>query len=233
MDNLFVFLLVFKYFEVPAKFQPRVLHWGILGALVMRFAVILSGSALLNAFHWVFYVFGVLIIVTAVRIMMEGEKELAPERNPAIKLFRKFMPVSVRRMDDDHFFVRENGILHATPLFITLLIIESSDLVFAVDSIPAIFAITTDTFIVYTSNVFAILGLRALYFILSGIIPLFVYLKHGISIILLYVGVKMLLMDLYHIPTHVSLFVVVGVLGAAIAASLLFGHGKMKVGSRP
>lgn len=227
VDNLFVFILIFEYFNVPAKFQPRVLHWGILGALVMRFAVITGGSALLNSFHWIFYVFGVLIIITAVRMMTEEEKRLEPEKNPVIKLFKKFMPVSSRKIEDDLFFVHEHGRWAATPLFITLLVVESSDLVFAVDSIPAIFAITTNTFVVYTSNVFAILGLRALYFLLSGIIPLFVYLKYGISIVLCYVGAKMLLMDFIKIPTPVSLAVVVVVLGASILASLMFGKGKI------
>ena len=228
IDNLFVFILIFQYFNVSNRFQPRVLHWGILGALVMRFAVIAGGSALLNAFHWIFYVFGVLIIVTAVRILMEGDKQLEPEKNPAIKLFKKFMPISIRKIEDDKFFVHENGRWAATPLFIALLMVESSDLVFAVDSIPAIFAITTNTFIVYTSNVFAILGLRALYFILAGVLPLFVYLKYGISIVLCYVGVKMLIMEFVKIPTPVSLSVVVGVLTASVLASWIWGQKKEK-----
>jgi tellurite resistance protein TerC len=228
VDNLFVFILIFKYFSVPDRFQPRVLHWGILGAIVMRFLVIAGGSALLNAFHWIFYIFGVLIIITAVKIMMEGDKQLEPEKNPALKIFKKFMPISARKIEDDKFFIQENSRWAATPLFIALLMVESSDLVFAVDSIPAIFAITTNTFIVYTSNVFAILGLRALYFILVGLIPLFVYLKYGISIALCYVGVKMLIMDFIKIPTYVSLAVVVGVLAASVLASLVFSRGKEK-----
>lgn len=227
VDNLFVFLLIFKYFDVPDKFQPRILHWGILGALVMRFLIIFGGSALLHMFNWIFYVFGLVIIVTAVRMIMENEKKLEPDKNPVIRLFKKFMPVSARKIDDDKFFVRENSRWAATPMFIALLVVESSDLIFAIDSIPAIFAITTDTFIVYTSNVFAILGLRALYFLLNSIMPLFVYLKYGISIVLCYVGVKMLIMDFIKISTPVSLAVVVGVLGASILASLMFGKGKI------
>ncbi|OGR84268.1 MAG: tellurium resistance protein TerC [Elusimicrobia bacterium RIFCSPLOWO2_01_FULL_54_10] len=227
VDNLFVFVLIFKYFNVPDKFQPRILHWGILGALVMRFLLIFGGSALLNRFHWIFYVFGVVIIITAIRMLTDGEKKLEPEKNPVIKLFRKLMPVSTGKHVDDHFFVHEHGRWAATPLFIALLVVESSDLIFAVDSIPAIFAITRDTFIVYTSNVFAILGLRALYFLLNSIIPLFVYLKYGISIVLMYVGVKMLIMEYYKIPTLFSLCVVVGILGVSIAASLIFGRSKL------
>ncbi len=221
MDNLFVFLLIFKYFKVPDLYQPRVLEWGIIGALVMRFIIILGGSALLNMFQWIFYVFGVLIIFTAYRMIVDEDKELNHEKNVILRLFKKIMPISSAKVDGHHFFTRENGVLHATPLFVTLLIIESSDLVFAVDSIPAIFAITTDTFIVYTSNVFAILGLRAFYFLLSALMPMFKYLKYGISIVLFFVGVKMLLMEFVHISTAVSLTVVLGVLTASVLVSLL------------
>lgn len=229
VDNLFVFIMIFSYFNVPPKFQPRVLHWGILGALVMRFIIIFGGSALLNAFHWIFYVFGLLIIYTGVRMMMDHEKKLDPDKNFALKIFKKFMPVAVQNIDDKNFFVRVNGKLHATPLFVALVVVESSDLIFAVDSIPAIFAITTDPFIVYTSNVFAILGLRALYFLLSSIMPLFVYLKYGISIVLCYVGVKMLIMEVYKIPTLVSLLIILSILAGSVILSLLFGKKKPKL----
>ncbi len=221
VDNLFVFMLIFKYFQVPDKFQPRVLHWGIMGALVMRFIIIFAGSALLTRFEWIFYIFGVVIIATAYRMVKDEEKKLEPEKNLAVRIFKKFMPVAREHPNDSHFFIREGGVLMATPLFVTLVVVESSDLIFAIDSIPAVFAITTDPFIVYTSNVFAILGLRALYFLLNSIMPMFVYLKYGIAIVLFYVGVKMLLMNFYHVPTMVSLAVVLVVLTSSILLSLV------------
>ena len=222
VDNLFVFLMIFEYFSVPAKFQPRVLHWGILGALVMRFIIIFAGVALLEKFHWIIYVFGALLIYTGFKMAFGEEKKLEPEKNPLIKLLKKIMPVAVRKIDDEKFFIYINGIFHATPLFVVLLVIESSDLIFAVDSIPAILAVTTDPFLVYTSNVFAILGLRALYFLLSSIMPLFVYLKFGISILLCYIGVKMLIMHFYKIPTLASLGVIAFILICSVVASLMF-----------
>lgn len=227
VDNLFVFLMIFDYFKVPDKFQPQVLHWGILGAIVMRFILIFSGAALLQAFHWIIYLFGAFLIFTGVRMAFEGEKEeeLEPEKNLVVRGFSKLVPTVHRKIEDRSFFVRVEGALHATPLFVTLLVIESMDLVFAVDSIPAIFAVTTDTFIVYTSNIFAILGLRALYFLLSGIMPYFRFLKFGISIVLAFVGTKMLVSRFYEIPTPLSLGVVAGVLAASVAASLVFKKG--------
>lgn len=221
VDNLFVFLMIFNYFQVPPQYQPRVLHWGILGAVVMRFLFIFAGVALLNAFHWVTYVFGGLLIFTGIKTIWGEEKKLQPEKNPVLKIFKRIIPVAAREFTDEKFFVRINNTLHATPLFIVLLLIESSDLVFAIDSIPAILAVTTDTFIVYTSNVFAILGLRALYFMLSSIMPLFIYLKYGISIVLCYVGVKMMIVNVYKIPTGFSLAVVAGILAGSILVSIL------------
>lgn len=232
VDNLFVFILIFKYFGVPPKYQPRVLHWGILGAMVMRFIFIFAGVSLLETFHWIIYLFGAMLIYTGAKMAFGEEKKLEPEKNLAIRLFKKIMPIAVRDFTDEKFFVRLNGVLHATPLFVVLLVIESSDVVFAVDSIPAILAITTDIFIVYTSNIFAILGLRALYFVLSGIMPLFTYLKTGISVVLCFVGVKMVLSDLIHIPTVASLGVVVGVLGLSILLSILLRKNVNGVNAR-
>ena len=221
VDNLFVFLMIFKYFGVPEIYQPRVLNWGILGAIVMRFIFIFAGAALLEAFHWIMYVFGAMLIYTGVKMVFEEEKKLEPEKNLALRFFRKVMPVADRGFVDNQFFLKMNGTLYATPLFIVLVMIESSDLVFAMDSIPAIFSITRDPFIVYTSNIFAILGLRALYFLLSSIMPLFIHLKTGISIVLGFIGLKMVLMDVYKISTGVSLAVVGAVLGTSILMSVV------------
>lgn len=229
VDNLFVFLMIFEYFSVPPKLQPRVLHWGILGAVIMRFILIFAGSAVIQKFHWIIYVFGVVLIYTGAKMAFrkDEDKPLEPYKNPIIKLFDRFIPTAHHRKHDEVFFVRENGVLHATPLFIVLLLIESSDLIFAVDSIPAVFAVTTDFTIVYTSNVFAILGLRALYFLLSAIMPLFRYLKTGISIVLGFVGVKMLISHLYPIPIVASLSVIIGVLGGSILLSI-YANGRKK-----
>ncbi|MBI4257586.1 MAG: TerC family protein [Thaumarchaeota archaeon] len=220
VDNMFIFAIIFSYFHVPQIYQPRVLKWGIIGAVLMRFALILAGAAVLEAFHWMIYVFGGAILVTGVRMLVERGKHVEPEKNPAVKLLRKIIPIT-DKMHEEKFFVKTNGVRHATPLFLVLVVVEFTDLVFAVDSIPAIFAITTDTFIVYTSNIFAILGLRALYFLLAGAIRRFAYLKMGLAIILLFVGGKMVLSDLVHISTTVSLAVVLGILGVAILASYI------------
>lgn len=221
IDNIFVFILMFSYFSVPAKYQYKVLFWGILGALVMRGALIMVGTALIDAFHWILYVFGAILILSAIRMALQKEDaELQPERNPVVKLFRRFFPVT-ESYHGGSFFVRQGGKLLATPLFIVLLVVETTDLVFALDSIPAIFAITTDPFIVYTSNVFAILGLRALYFALAGIMDRFHYLKLGLSIVLGFVGAKMLLEAFIHIETWVSLVVVATVLTISVVVSLL------------
>jgi len=219
VDNVFVFALLFGYFAVPAKFQHRVLFWGILGALVLRGAFILAGSALLASFHWVIYVFGAFLILTGIKMALQRNEEMHPERNPVLRLARRWIPVT-EGYRDDKLFVREGGKRLATPLFLVLLLIESTDLVFAVDSIPAIFAVTRDPFLVYTSNVFAILGLRSLYFLLAGVMGKFVYLKLGLSAVLVFVGGKMTLAELVKVPPMISLAVIASLLAIAVAASL-------------
>lgn len=220
VDNIFVFVLIFTYFAVPALYQHRVLFWGIIGALLMRGILIAVGAALLHEFHWIIYIFGGFLIFTGIRMAFHKDEELHPEDNPLVKLFRRFMRVSPNYADDK-FFVRQAGLLMATPLFLVLLIVESTDLVFALDSIPAIFAVTEDPFIIYTSNVFAILGLRSLYFVLAGVIDKFHYLKLGLSVVLTFVGVKMVIAEFYKIPIGVSLGVIAAILTIAIVASLL------------
>jgi len=228
VDNIFVFVLIFSYFSVPDKYQHRVLFWGILGALVMRAALILVGAALIKEFHWIIWIFGAFLIFTGLRMAFHKDEALHPEDNPLVKVVKRFMPVT-REYRGASFFVHEGGKWMATPLLLVLLIVESTDLVFAVDSIPAIFAVTGDPFIVYTSNVFAILGLRSLYFLLAGVMHKFYYLKLGLSAVLTFVGVKMLLPDFsemligvsYKIPTLLSLGVVAAILVVAVVASLL------------
>jgi tellurite resistance protein TerC len=219
VDNVFVIALIFGYFAVPAAYQHRVLFWGILGALVMRATMILAGAALLKEYHWIIYIFGAFLIFTGIKMATHKDEELHPENNPVIKLVRKLIPVT-KDYEGDHFFVRHAGKIMATPLFLVLIMVETTDLVFAVDSIPAIFAVTQDPFIVYTSNVFAILGLRSLYFVLAGVIDKFYYLKMGLAVILTFVGVKMTLVDIYKIPTPASLGVIATVLAVAVIASL-------------
>ena len=221
VDNIFVFLLIFQYFKVHPKYQHNVLFWGILGALVMRFLFIFLGVSLIQQFHWIIYVFGAFLVYTGIKLALDKDKEVHPEDNPVLKVFRKMIPVT-RDYHGQKFFVRKAGKLMATPLMVVLIVIETTDLVFAVDSIPAILAITQDPFIVYSSNVFAILGLRALYFAMSGIMQLFYYLHYGLATILSFVGVKMLLADIYHIPTIYALGFVALVLIASVVASLLF-----------
>jgi tellurite resistance protein TerC len=220
IDNIFVFILVFSYFAVPPKYQYKVLFWGILGALIMRVLLILAGAALIKNFHWVIYLFGALLIFSGIKMALQREGHIEPDKNPLVKLARRVMRVTPE-YHNGNFFTRIRGVLYATPLFLVLLVVESTDLVFALDSIPAIFAITDDPFIVYTSNVFAILGLRALYFALAGIMDRFRYLKVGLSATLVFVGVKMLLSDVAKIPVSVSLGVVIGVLALSAGASLL------------
>ncbi len=220
VDNLFVFTMIFSYFNIPAQYQPRVLKWGIVGALVMRAIFIFLGYELLKLFHWMIYIFGGFLVLTGIKMALQKEKRLEPEKNPLVKLFRRWMPIT----GDFHgkrFFVKVGGVRYATPLFIALLLIESTDLVFAIDSVPAIFAITSDPFIVYTSNVFAILGLRALYFALAGIMGLFRYLQAGLSVVLVFVGFKMMLVDIYKVSTLLSLGIILGVLGLSVLASLI------------
>ncbi len=220
VDNVFVFVLLFSYFSVPAAYQHRVLFWGVLGALVMRGALILVGSVLLETFHWIFYIFGAFLIFTGIRMALQKEQGMQPERNLLVRLVRRFVPVT-EEYEQDRFFVRRAGRTVVTPLLIVLLIIESTDLIFAVDSIPAVFAVTRDPFLVFTSNVFAIMGLRSLYFVFAGIIEKFFYLKLGLSVILTFVGAKMVLADIFHISTLLSLSVIGGVLAVAIIASVI------------
>ncbi len=230
IDNLFVFLLIFSYFGVAGKYQYRVLYWGILGALIMRGLLILGGVVLINKFYWVIYVFGAFLIVTGIRMVFRKEGEIHPERNPVIRLFKWFMPVT-RDYHAQKFFVRQDGRMFATPLFVVLLVINVTDLVFAFDSIPAIIAITRDPFIIYSSNVFAILGLRALYFALAGIMSLFHYLKHGLAAILVFVGGKMVLADVYHISIGIALGVIAGILAISIVASVFHPKRPEKIPS--
>jgi tellurite resistance protein TerC len=220
MDNIFVFVLIFSYFAVPAEYQHRVLFWGILGALVMRGVMIFAGAALIEQFHWIIYVFGAFLIITGIRMAVSKNEAVHPERNPLIRLVRRLVPVT-DGYEGQHFFVRRNGALMATPLFVVLVMVESTDLVFAVDSIPAIFAVTTDPFIVYTSNVFAILGLRSLYFVLRGAVDKFHYLKLSLAAVLTFVGVKMVLTDVFKVPTVVSLLVIVSLIGVGVVASFI------------
>lgn len=213
VDNIFIFLLVFSYFRVSPMYQHKVLFWGILGALIMRMIFIAAGVALIQRLHWIIYLFGTFLILTGIRMALGKRNEINPERNPVIRLFRRFMPVADPHEDEEGtFFVNRNGRYLATPLFIVLLVVETTDVIFAVDSIPAIFAITLDPFIVYSSNVFAILGLRALYFVLAGAMQLCLSLHYGLSAILLFMGLKMLLADIYKIPVSMALGVIAGIL---------------------
>jgi tellurite resistance protein TerC len=220
VDNLFVFLLIFTYFGVRADAQPKVLKWGILGAIVMRMIMIGLGALLLERFHWIIYVFGGLLIVTGIRMFAQKEDMVDLERNPVVRLARRFLPIS-DYYDGSKFFTRTNrGKVLATPLLLVLLVVEWSDLVFAIDSIPAIFAVTRDPFLVYSSNIFAILGLRALFFVLAGMLDRFVFLKTGVAFILVFVGCKMTLSAWLHIPTALSLGVIVTTLALAVVLSL-------------
>jgi len=220
VDNIFVFVLIFSYFAVPPKYQHRVLFWGILGALVMRGTLILVGSTLIDRFHWIIYVFGAFLVYTGIKMFSHDAVKLEPEKNPLVKTARRFLPIT-EDYEKDKFFVKRAGKWLATPLFLVVLFVESTDLVFAVDSIPAIFAITHDPFIIYTSNVCAILGLRALYFLLASVVDKFHYLSTGLAFILSFVGVKMLIVDFYKVPTEISLLVIFIVLGIAIVASMI------------
>jgi tellurite resistance protein TerC len=232
VDNLFVFLMIFQYFATPAQYQHRVLFWGILGALILRAIFIATGSALLSNFHWMIYIFGGFLVVTGIKMFLQGEEKLKPEKNPVVRLFERWVPIS-KSYHGQSFFVRKDGKVHATLLMLVLVIVETTDVIFAVDSIPAIFAITQDPFIVYTSNVFAILGLRALYFMLAGVMEMFVYLKVGLSFVLCFVGAKMLLVDVYKIPIGASLAVIGGVLLLSIIASWLSQRTKTAAAQLP
>jgi tellurite resistance protein TerC len=221
VDNVFVFALLFSYFAVPLKYQHKVLFWGVIGALIMRAVMIAAGAALITRFAWIIYIFGAFLILTGIKMIFKREEEIHPERNPAVRLFKKIVPVT-SDYRGQKFFVRENGVRMATPLFVVLILVEVSDLIFAVDSIPAIFAVTKDTFIVYTSNVFAILGLRSLYFALAGVMDKFHYLKIGLGVVLTFVGVKMILSHTaWKIDTLISLGIIVLILALAVVLSLL------------
>ena len=219
VDNLFVFLLIFRFFQVPPIHQHKVLFWGILGALIMRAIFIAAGVSLIERFHWIIYVFGAFLIYSGIKLFFQDEAEIHPEKNPVLRLFRRWVPVT-KDYVGNKFFVRNPG-LYATPLFVVLLVVETTDLLFAVDSIPAILAITRDAFIVYTSNVFAILGLRSMYFALAGMMEMFRYLHYGLSLVLVFVGAKMLLSHYFEIPTHLALAAVAGVLIISVIASIV------------
>jgi tellurite resistance protein TerC len=221
VDNIFVFLVIFSYFAVPADYQHRVLFWGILGAILLRALFVVAGAALLAQFHWVIFLFGGFLVLTGWKLLGHSEPEVDPERNPLVRLFRRVFPITAGYRGQQ-FLVREGGRLLATPLLLVLVVVEATDVVFAVDSIPAIFAITRDPFIVFTSNICAVLGLRSLYFLLASAMGKFHYLGTGLGVVLMFVGVKMLLSELYPIPIQASLGVVVGVLTLAILASWLF-----------
>ena len=225
IDNVFVFLLIFSFFKVPAQYQHRVLFWGIIGALIFRAIFIALGALLIAKFHAIIYLFGAFLIFTGIKMAWAKDKQLHPEKNPILRLFRRMVAVTADYRGK-HFFVREGGKWLATPLFVVLILVESSDIIFAVDSIPAIFAVTEDPFIVFTANVFAILGLRSLYFALAGVMELFHHLHYGLSVILVFVGVKMVLSDIYKIPIGISLGVVGLIIAGSIAASLIWPRQK-------
>jgi tellurite resistance protein TerC len=219
IDNIFVFIMIFGYFQIPSKYQHKVLFWGILGALIMRVIFIFAGVALIEKFHFTIYLFGALLIYTGYKMFYHNNATIEPDKNPVIKAFKKFMPVTPQ-LQEDKFFVKLDGKRFATPLFLVLILIETTDLIFAVDSIPAILAITQDQFIVYTSNVFAILGLRSLYFALAGVVHRFWLLSYGLAVVLVFVGLKMLLIDVYKIPIEWSLVFIATIITGSIILSL-------------
>lgn len=220
VDNLFVFLMIFSVMNVKAEHQPHILKWGILGAIFFRIIFILAGVALINIFHPIIYIFGALLIYAAYKMAFGGDEKIDVENNWLIKIFVKYFKLKTD-YDGRKFFIKENGKTYITTMFLTLLLIESSDIVFAIDSIPAIIAITRDTFIIISSNIFAILGLRALYFALAGLVDLFKYLKYGVALLLFYVGIKMLISDYYKIPTEISLIIIITILTASVLLSLI------------
>lgn len=221
VDNLFVFLILFRYFRVPSQYQHKVLLWGVLGALVMRLGFILAGVSLLRRFEFLIYVFGAILIYSSIGLLRDSEIEVDPEKNMVLRIFRRFFPI-VPNFEGSSFFVRREGRIMATPLFLTLIVVETTDLIFAVDSIPAILAITRDAFIVYTSNVFAILGLRSLYFVLEHFFSLFRFLHYGVAVVLMLVGLKMLTSHYYEPPLVITLGTVVLILVASVGASLIW-----------
>ncbi len=219
VDNIFVFILLFNFFDVPKKYQHKVLFWGIFGALIMRAILIFIGTALIAKFSWIIIIFGLFLIVAGLKMAFQKDEKIHPEKNPVVKFVKRFIPVTPE-YHKDKFFIRKGG-LFATPLFIVLIVVETTDLIFAFDSIPAILAITYDPFIVFTSNAFAILGLRALYFALAGFMDKFHYLKMGLSVILVFIGIKMLIAGVVHISTVLSLIVILVILAISIGASMV------------
>ncbi len=232
VDNIFVFVVIFSYFAVPSALQHRVLFWGILGALAMRAIFILVGGAFLAAFHWAIYVFGAILVLTGIKLLLQRDAQYDPAANPVVRLFRRFFRVSAG-FDGSRFFTREGAKLAATPLFLALLVVEATDVVFAVDSIPAIFAITQDPFLVFTSNIFAILGLRSLYFLLAGVVDKFRYLKTGLALVLVFVGAKMLLAEFWKVPVGLSLAIIGTLLGGSVLASLLANRREQRARAGP
>ena len=227
VDNIFVIVLIFQYFAVPAKYQHRVLFWGILGALVMRGVFIGVGAALLARFEWIIYVFGAILVVTGVRMALKQDEEFDGEQNPVVKFVRRFLPVT-HEYHGKHFFTVQDGRRYATPLLVVLVLVEATDLIFAVDSIPAIFGITRDPFIVFTSNIFAVMGLRSLFFLLASVVTKFHLLKYGLALILTFIGTKMLIEHWVHIPIMASLGVVLAVLAGSIVGSLIWPQARPK-----
>ncbi len=221
VDNIFVFIMIFTYFHIPSKYQHKVLFWGIIGALIMRVIFIFAGVALLEKFHFTIYIFGSLLVFTGIKMFNHSNSKIAPDKNPVVKFFKKFVPVT-QTLHEAKFFTKIEGRRFATPLFLVLILIETTDLIFAVDSIPAILAITQDQFIVYTSNVFAILGLRSLYFALAGIIHRFWLLSYGLAVVLVFVGIKMILIDFFKIPIEWSLLFIATIISTSIFLSLRF-----------
>ena len=221
VDNIFIFILIFTYFAVPSKYQHKILFWGIIGALVMRGIFIFAGVALINKFHWIILIFGAFLVYSGIHMLFQKNEQVDPEKNPVVKFFKKFLPVT-HELHGGKLFIKQNNMMIATPLFLVLMVIESSDLIFAVDSIPAVLAISQDTFIVYTSNIFAILGLRSLYFAVAGIMDLFRFLKIGLAFVLSFVGLKMLVSYFhFEIPVMLSLAIIISILTFSILASVL------------
>ncbi len=225
VDNLFIFLLIFRYFSVPRRLQRDVLFWGVLGAIIMRAIFIFAGVALLNRFHWIVYAFGAILIYSGIRLLRQHGAQVHPESNPLLRGFRRLFRVT-EQYEAGHFFVRRDAMTFATPLALVLIVVETTDLLFAVDSIPAVLAVTREPFIVYTSNVFAILGLRSLFFVLSGMMETFHFLHYGLSAILIFIGLKMLVSNYVALPTEIALVVVAGILLISVAMSLIFPKGK-------
>jgi tellurite resistance protein TerC len=225
VDNIFVFIVIFKYFGTPPQYRHRVLFWGIMGAVLLRGVFVILGVALISRFHWVIYVFGAFLVYTGIKILRHSEMEIDPEHNPVIRFLERHLRITTRH-DGQRFLIRHQGKLWATPLLVVLLVIEATDVVFAVDSIPAIFGITHDPFIVFTSNIFAVLGLRALYFVLHGLMNKFDFLHYGLGLVLAFVGAKMLLSEVVKIPIQLSLGIIVALLGGSILISIFFDPKK-------